>query len=76
MTFSPCILTVPIIYLKVLLFSDFPDGPVVKNPPCNAGDVGLIPGQGTKVPHAPEPTKPTHHGQRVHEPQLRLDEAK
>ena len=24
---------------------DFPGGPVVKNPPCNAGDVSLIPGQ-------------------------------
>ena len=31
---------------------DFPDGPVVKNPPSNAGDVGSIPGQGTKIPHA------------------------
>ena len=26
--------------------------PVVKNPPSNAGDMGLIPGQGTKTPHA------------------------
>ena len=26
---------------------DFPGGPVVMNLPCNAGDVGLIPGQGT-----------------------------
>ena len=25
---------------------------MVKNPPCNAGDVGSIPGQGTKIPHA------------------------
>ena len=31
---------------------DFPGGPVVKNPPANAGDVGSIPGQGTKTPHA------------------------
>ena len=31
---------------------DFPGGRVVKNPPCNAGDVGLIPGQGTKIPRA------------------------
>ena len=23
---------------------DFPGGPVVKIPPCNAGDAGLIPG--------------------------------
>ena len=33
-------------------FRDFPGGSMVKNPPCNAGDVGSIPGQGTKVPHA------------------------
>ena len=31
---------------------NFPGGPVVKNPPYNAGDVGSIPGQGTKIPHA------------------------
>ena len=31
---------------------DFPGGPVVKNPPYNAGDTGSIPGQGTKIPHA------------------------
>ena len=31
---------------------DFPGGPVVKNPPCSAGDTGSIPGQGTKIPHA------------------------
>ena len=31
---------------------DFPVGPVVKNPPSNAGDAGSIPGWGTKIPHA------------------------
>ena len=31
---------------------DFPGGPVVKNPPSNAGDAGSIPGQGTKIPYA------------------------
>ena len=31
---------------------DFPGGPVVESLPCNAGDVGLILGQGTRVPHA------------------------
>ena len=31
---------------------DFPGGPVVKNPPSNAGDVGSIPGWGAKIPHA------------------------
>ena len=31
---------------------DFSGGPVVKNLPTNAGDTGLIPGLGTKTPHA------------------------
>ena len=31
---------------------ELPGGPVVGNPPSNAGDVGLIPGWGTKIPHA------------------------
>ena len=31
---------------------DWPDGPVVKNPPSNAGDTCLIPGWETKIPHA------------------------
>ena len=40
---------------------DFSGGPVVKNPPFNAGDTGSIPGWGTKVPHAVGATKPVHH---------------
>ena len=46
----------------------FPGGPMVKNLPCNAGDLGLIPGQRTKIPHATEQlspatatTEPTFH---------------
>ena len=31
---------------------DMPGGPVVKNLLSNTGDVGWIPGQGTKIPHA------------------------
>ena len=31
---------------------DFLGGPVVKNLPSNAGDLGSIPGLGTKIPHA------------------------
>ena len=31
---------------------DFPGGPVVKTSPSSAGGVGLIPSQGTKIPHA------------------------
>ena len=33
---------------------DFPDGPMVKNPPADAGDAGSIPGPGTKIPCAVE----------------------
>ena len=32
------------------MFRDFPGSPVNKNPPCNAGFTGLIPGLGTKIP--------------------------
>ena len=31
---------------------DFPGGPVVENPPSDAGDGGSIPDRRTKVPHA------------------------
>ena len=33
---------------------DFPCGPVVKNLPFNAGDVGSVPGEGTKILRATE----------------------
>ena len=42
---------------------------MVKNPPSNAGDMGLIPGPGTKFPHATgqlspcgTTTEPMHSG--------------
>ena len=35
-------------YLK----GEEPGGPVVRSLPCNAGDLGSIPVQGTKIPHA------------------------
>ena len=38
--------------MKVKNGRAFPGGPVVENPPANAGDVGLIPGLGTKIIHA------------------------
>ena len=38
---------------------DYPGGPVVKNPPCNSGDLGSIPSQGTKIPYALEPLSPS-----------------
>ena len=31
---------------------DLPGGPVVENPPSNAGDRGLIPGRGARIPRA------------------------
>ena len=34
---------------------DFPGGPLVKTLPSNAGGVGSVPGQGTKIPHASSP---------------------
>ena len=37
--------------LKKIL-RDFSGGLVVNNPPSNSGDMGLTPGQGTKIPHA------------------------
>ena len=36
----------------------FPGGPVFKNPPFNTEDVGLIPGWGTRIPPAMEPSCP------------------
>ena len=39
---------------------NFPGDPVVKNPPCNAGDASSIPGLETKVPYA-EPTAAECH---------------
>ena len=33
---------------------DFRGGPVVKNPPSNAGDTSSIPGQGSKILHSTE----------------------
>ena len=36
-------------------YGDFPDGPVVKTSLSSAGDAGLIPGLGAKIPHASQP---------------------
>ena len=47
---------------------DFPGGPVVENLPCNVRDLGLVPGQGVKIPHwcwstmpGAATTEPMHH---------------
>ena len=43
---------------------DFPDGPVVKNPPGNAGDSGSILDLETKILHATGQTKPEHYKEK------------
>ena len=63
---NPCIIRVPEgeerengtenIFEKIMVKNcpnwDYPGGPVVKNPPSNAGDEGSIPHRGTKILHA------------------------
>ena len=44
---------IPQIFL-ILKSRDFPGGPVVKNPSCNAKDKGLSPGWGTKISYVLE----------------------
>ena len=39
--------------------TDLPGGPVVKNLPCEAGDVDSISGQETEIPHAAEQLSPS-----------------
>ena len=62
---------------------DFPDSPVVKDLPCNAGDMGLIPSQGIKIPHIsgqasrrPTTKESTHRNERSFMLQLRPEAAK
>ena len=39
-------------------YGNGPGDPVLKSLACNAGDLGLIPGPGTKIPHASEKVSP------------------
>ena len=64
----------PYIQAKRKKSKDFPGGPVVKNPPSNAGDASSIPSGGIKIPHAmgqlglqAETIEPTYS--RAHAPQ-------
>ena len=43
---------------KIVGAGDFPGGPVVKNLPCNAGDMVSITGWETRIPHAMEQLNP------------------
>ena len=45
--------------IKMIDNRDFLGSPVVKNLPCNAGNVGSIPGWGTKFLHAMEQLSPS-----------------
>ena len=75
-----------VIFTEKDMFSwGFPGGPVVKNPPHNAGDISSIPDWGTKIPHAREqlesPLAATresvhHNKKRSPVPQLRPNAAK
>ena len=58
--------------LKIIAPGDFPGGPVVKNPPSNADGEGLIPGRGTKIPHATEQLSPLAVTTEVHPPQQNI----
>ena len=56
---------------------DFPSGPVVKDPPSSTRDIGSIPDQCTKVPHAVGQLNLCAHTRSgAHVPQLRPDAAK
>ena len=74
----------PIMLYRKPRCRDFPGGPVVKNPPSTAGDVGSISDRGTNVPRAlwqlsPRTMtreKPSRWNERSHVPQQRPDTAK
>ena len=53
----------------------FPGGPVIKNPPSNAGDAGSILGQRTMIPHATGQLS-LHTTAKELAPQLRPNAAK
>ena len=50
--------------LKIVkpLWWEFAGGSLVKTSPSNAGDVGSIPGQGARIPHASQPKTKTWNG--------------
>ena len=56
---------ISILQIKKPSLREFPGGPVVENPPSNAGDVGSILGGGAKTPHAARQLSP-YHGYRAH----------
>ena len=78
----PCVLKLLARFIFQDLVRDFPGGPVIKHLPCKAGDVGLIPGLGSKTPHATEQvsrhtatTEPLGHNQRTQAPVRKIPRA-
>ena len=51
---------------------DFPSGPLVKNLPCDAGDAGSIPDQGSKTLHCCCLVAKSHLTFQPHGPQAPL----
>ena len=50
---------------KIIEIRDFPNGTVVKTLSLNAGDMGSIPGQGAKIPHALRLRKSSHKTESI-----------
>ena len=57
-------MTIIVLTIRVL-GRDFPGSPVVKTSPFNAGDIGSIPGWGTKSLHAFWPKIPKHKTEAI-----------
>ena len=51
--------------ISKLNYRDIPAGPVVRTLPSNAGDMGSIPGQGTKISHDLRPKEPKHKAEAM-----------
>ena len=54
-TFGWSLMSQPLFFIHKIVI---PGGPVVKNPPCHAGDMGSILGQGTLIQQAVEQLSP------------------
>ena len=51
--------------ISKLNYRDIPGGPVVTTLPSNAGDMGLMPGQGTKIPYDLRPKERKHKAEAM-----------
>ena len=60
---------------EIHVWEDFVGGPVVKNLPFNAGDVGSIPSGGTKILHASEQLIPRATVQKMPRDAMKIPRA-